>query len=91
MEDGNLGLIIGLFIGLLLGVVIAGTTSEIYYKNEIEELGKSICEEEYGMDYESYIGEVLKCKPFKETYDGIRVEVPKGTNEKLRNKQWEVE
>ncbi len=27
------------------------------------------------MDYESYYDGVLKCKPFKESYDGIKVEI----------------
>ena len=60
--------IIGLIlIGMILGW--GGTAG-------IEQLGQSICEEEYGMDYESYYDEVLKCQPMKESYDGIKVQIP---------------
>ena len=64
-------------LGLIVGVLVAGILIGEEHKREVEQLGKSICEEEYGMDFESYYEGVLRCKPFKETYDGIRVEVPK--------------
>ena len=57
-----------------------------FLKPYLEELGKSICEEEYGMDYQSYYKGTLKCKPFTESYDGIKVEVPKDTVYKKNEK-----
>ena len=64
---------IGLLIGLIVGCLLFGIS---YYDSvdDIEELGQSICEEEYNLDFESYIDEVLKCKPLT-NYDGIRVEI----------------
>ncbi len=78
MEDWTKGLITGLVIAFIIGILTGTFISENYYINRVEELGKSICEEEYGMDYESYFDKTLRCKPFKESYDGIQVEVPKG-------------
>ena len=75
------GILLGIIIGLIFGVVISGWVYGWGNYDMIEELGKSICEEEYGMDYESYYNDVLRCKPFTETYDGIKVEVPKPVKE----------
>ena len=60
MYDFIVGMITGIIIGLVVG--------------RIKALGKSICEEEYEMDFESYKNKVLKCKLFTENYDGIRVD-----------------
>ena len=80
MEDFTAGVICGLLVGLLVvGGTVALIVENSYYK-KIEKLGQSICEEEYGMDFERYYDEVLRCKPFKERYDGIQVEVPKVSN-----------
>ena len=84
MDEARQFALFNLIMGIALGIAIAGLFISIRGNPRMVELGKSICEEEYGMDYESYINEVLRCKPFKESYDGIQVEVPKGTNEKLR-------
>ncbi len=62
-------------ICLILGGIF-GYNSHTYSK-DVKQLGESICEEEYGMDYESYIDNTLKCKPFTESYDGIKIEIPK--------------
>ena len=67
----KLGLCIGFIIGMVLGAFIFNFGGHI----KIEQLGKSICEEEYDLDFESYYDGVLKCKPFKESYDGIKVEI----------------
>jgi len=77
MEDINVGLVIGVIAGLLFGMLIWSIIEDISEGKEIEQLGQSICEEEYGMDFESYIDNTLRCKPFTEEYDGIKVEVPK--------------
>jgi len=80
MEDGY-GFLI--FISLtivaiifMIGMVVGNIGTNEY----IEQLGQSICEEEYGMDFESYQDNTLRCKPVKEKYDGIKVEVPKGVD-----------
>ena len=65
-------LIIGIFIGEFL-------FSQWDNYGEIKELGQSICEEEYDMDFKDYNDEGLKCKPKEiknETfYDGIIVQI----------------
>ena len=49
------------------------------YDDDIEELGQSICEEEFDMDFNYYDNKELKCKPKiikNETiYDGIVVSI----------------
>ncbi len=46
------------------------------------ELGQSICDQEYNMDYESYDDGELTCKPKEiakqKKYDGIVVNIKKG-------------
>ena len=73
MDDVIFGILLGCLLGILLGFVVAPLL--IGFTKDVEQLGQAICEEEYGMDYESYIGKTLKCQPMKENYDGIRVEV----------------
>ncbi len=72
----------GLLIGFVAGVLLVGFLSGWGNQDDIGQLGQAICEEEYGMDYESYINEVLKCKPMKVHYDGIQVEVYNIPNQK---------
>ncbi len=79
MEDYTVNHMMGIF---LLGIVLGGILGFCFFSdlgaNKIKkELGKSICEEEYEMDFESYDDKVLRCKPFTENYDGIQVEIPK--------------
>ncbi len=71
-------LIVWMGVGFIIGMPIWGWAFDWGGYEYIEQLGQSICEEEYGMDFESYIDNTLRCKPFTETYDGIKVEVPKG-------------
>ncbi len=46
---------------------------------EIKELGQSICEEEYDMEFKSYNDKELKCKDkeieYEEQYDGITIQI----------------
>lgn len=66
----------GLFTGILISVMfLAMFGIDVSYKSH--ELGQSICEEEYGMDFESYSSKVLECKPIAdiEQYDGIKVRI----------------
>ncbi len=76
-EKGDGFLIIGICIGMLIGLPLWGLIFNWGEYEDTKQLGQSICEEEYGMDFESYINKVLKCKPFTESYDGIKVEIPK--------------
>lgn len=77
--DG-ISIILCIFLGLILGLFLGGWCYNWGGVDDIEMLGQSICEEEYGMDFESYIDNTLRCKPFTESYDGIKVEVPKGVD-----------
>ena len=83
----EVGLIsLGIFIGIMIGLPLwGGFVYEWGGVGDIKELGQSICEEEYGMDYESYYNDVLKCKPFKEKYDGIKVSLSKSQNYRLKS------
>lgn len=81
-DDWTLPILIGLGLGVLFTLFIMVIFDDSDYR--IEELGKSICEEEYGMDYESYYDGTLRCKPFTESYDGIKVEVPKAQTTKAK-------
>lgn len=65
------GLIGGLIILLLVGVFII----EPPLRNDIEELGGSICEEEHNSSFVSYYKEVLVCESKLVSYDGIMIEV----------------
>ena len=84
MEDKTFGLACGLTLGLIFGMLIGTGFTEFYKNKEVKELGKSICEEEYRMDFESYYKGTLKCKPFTESYDGIKVEMPKAQTTDLK-------
>lgn len=64
-------LIMGLFFGFLVGMVLVLVVDGI----SIEELGQSICDQEYGLDFESYINKVLNCKPKEISYNGISVNI----------------
>ena len=75
MEDLVLGVIIGIIFGIFFGVISIGVVLD----NDISELGQSICDQEYDMDYQSYSDGKLKCKPkeIKEEvqYDGIVIQI----------------
>jgi len=64
-------ILISLAIGIIIGMLIVGEP----LTDRIEDLGQSICEQEYGMDYDYYRGGELYCKPapVTEHYDGIKV------------------
>ena len=67
--------VVGFLICLLF--VTSGLFNFILSDKEVKQLGQSICEEEYNMDFESYKDRSLKCKPMikEEHYDGIVVEI----------------
>ena len=75
MDDG---LMVPLaLIGVIIGMLFSGWIYDWGGKSSIEELGQSICEEEYGMDFDkySYRETKLYCKPIvpEKEYDGIVV------------------
>ncbi len=76
MEDNFFGIII-----VIIGIAFVWTLNYGGMQiNEIkQELGGSICDQEYNMDYESYSDGELSCKPkeVKETipYDGIKINI----------------
>ena len=62
--------VMGFIIGMIVYFIVIDNSWNIK-----EELGSAICEEEYGMDYESYYNEELKCKDkiVTDGYDGLKV------------------
>lgn len=73
MEDHDWLLVFGVFmLGIFFGVIL-GTTNPLWFTGDIKELGFSICDQEYGMDFESYDNKELRCKPRGDSYDGIRI------------------
>ena len=76
--DGDsvfVGVLIGCIIGLILFGLIGYFSIEAPLRNDIEELGGSICLEEHQADFKSYRDGVLTCKDSMDSYDGIFVEV----------------
>ena len=80
MDEWFKGVVIGLIAGFAIGILSGAFIGDRYFIPIVEELGESICEEEYNLDFESYIDGVLICKPFKESYDGIKIEINNGGN-----------
>ena len=75
MEDYDWWLVLAFFgLGILVGLPVWG-----WDNNDAEQLGQSICDQEYDMDYKSYYNKELKCKPkvIKEEveYDGIVIQI----------------
>ncbi len=68
------GLVIGLLVmdAIMVGIIVA--IDDINYRH-IDELGQSICHQEYGMDFEDYRFQTLTCKTTGSTYDGIKVKI----------------
>lgn len=65
-----------IILGIIIGMFVGGWIYDWGGYHYAEELGQAICEEEYDMDFKSYYNEVLKCQPMKESYDGIKVQIP---------------
>ena len=82
MDDLTMGLSLGILVGALITLLVVISTGYLGIEYDIEELGQSICDQEYDMDYDSYYKEVLKCKPkvIKEevAYDGITIQIKDG-------------
>lgn len=65
---------------LLCVVVLVTVISVVYtynqlYVSKMSQLSQYICEERYNMDFDDFDGKILKCKPKKEKYDGIEVQI----------------
>ncbi len=73
--DMGIGIFIGFFVTAIVVSIILGTLWDI----DLKELGGSICDQEYDMDYQSYYNGVLTCQPkvIKEevAYDGITIQI----------------
>lgn len=77
-EEHGFYLFVGVLIGTLIGFVIFSLLF-LPEQNKISELGQTICEERFDMDYDSYNNGILECKhkPVVEEYDGIKIEINK--------------
>lgn len=69
--------------GLIIGVVIILLLLSFdVFNSNTKELGQSICDQEYDMDFEKYNDGELTCKPkeIKEEvqYDGITIQIKDG-------------
>lgn len=72
----------GVLWGAVIMFVIGAEILFVFYISDpdrVQELGQSICHQEYNMDFDSYKDKQLKCKP-KEIraqvqYDGIVVQI----------------
>ncbi len=53
----GISLVVGMVVWFVTIVITSGS-----YQGEVTELGQSICDQEYDMDYRSYFGGELKCK-----------------------------
>jgi len=66
----------GLIVSVLLSIcLVLVFLCAVFAVNERSEIAQSICEKEYGMDFDSYEEGTLYCKPapVTESYDGIKV------------------
>lgn len=72
-------LIIALLAAIVGGFILGSISYGVLDKTEIQELGQSICDQEYRMDFDSYDDKELKCKPkeikAERQYDGIVVQI----------------
>jgi len=75
-KDIIIGIVLGIIIGLFTFVLLF---APFVYQSDIEELGQSICEEEYGMNFKHYStkeGLICEDADFEtDSYDGIKVRI----------------
>ena len=69
-------LLLGFILGITMGwALFSGTYSD----GDTKDLGNTICDQEYNMDFDSYDDKELKCKPkeikAEKQYDGITVQI----------------
>jgi len=79
MADDMFGFMMGFCIGaLVILIVMLFMISD--YENKLEQLGQSICDQEYGLDFDYYSDGILYCQPAEqiEPYDGIQVSIGDG-------------
>lgn len=78
-QDLKVNRILFFVFGLLIGFVLIGIVIDLFvldgYKEDIKELGSSICEQKYGSIYYFYVDGVLFCKEKLESYDGLKVKI----------------
>ena len=72
-----------LLIGIVLGLFFILLFIEMFYPESCfnckRELGQSICDQEYNMDYNNYHNNKLTCQPktikAERQYDGITIQI----------------
>ncbi len=78
MDDDLTAFFLGVVVGIVIIVLIRGFNGQFDADNE---LGQSICDQEYGMDYKDYNNKELECKPKitanQTIYDGITIKILK--------------
>lgn len=78
MDEISLGVGIAIGCVLVFSILFCLSASKFGEFGDGEELGQSICEENYDMNFESYYDKVLTCKPKLESYDGIKIDINGG-------------
>jgi len=82
MNDFDQGVVVGIIFSIIIAMIaifFLVIPQNNIAKDKVQELGQSICDQEYHMDFDSYQDKQLKCKP-KEIkaqvqYDGIVVQI----------------
>lgn len=74
-EITNKDIVGGVIIGLVIGFMVGGLWFEGTYKDEMEQLGEAICEEEKDAVFVSYKDGKLECQENVDVkrYDGIKI------------------
>lgn len=77
--DNSEEFIPGLLVGVTLIIIIFWMGGVFDQGSKIQELGQSICDQEYKMDFDFYHNKKLKCKSkeikTEKVYDGIVVQI----------------
>ena len=70
------------FVLFVAGVRVGGSIATSKLQLQIEEIGNSICEEEYNLTFDKYVNGTLYCKHIPQItrvellgYDGIKVNI----------------
>ena len=79
MIESDKEYLIGVGVGLIIGMLLVWLILADIDYGKSRELGQSICDQEYNLDFDSYDGGNLKCKPKQITkvasYDGIIIHI----------------
>jgi len=77
MDEGYFVTGFGILVGIVIGIILSMMIIFSIDSNPTFELGNAICDQEYGMEFDSYDDKELKCKSKqeKQQYDGIIVDI----------------